>query len=806
MKNCKMTVCMLVTLAMLWSCCSCRGGTVPVESSEPATSTAADTTGTPSVPEPPQTQAYSFEELIAALSPVGAWNFEPQNDGKTVADLVGEANGTFVNCVTVPGRTGHAVQIYGDEKSYVELGVGTLGKLIDGKSAVTVSMWIMPYVNHNNSVRLFTLQINKSTAGFHAYYQTESLTVGGRSCLNDGYGARRFEYHLDDGTIRAFSDTTNEGRWQHVIMTIDYANDSVLAYVNGVKLFSLSQINFRENEFRIGTPTDTDAFGGAATDDVLSFNGLMDEVMVFDRALSADEIKMLYAEEGTDRSPVADEHFVRSIIEQMAGGLAFYKDSNNLLHRAVIEKVVAEDYSICTRVVDGSFYIPRTTAETYFEKSGTAKVRKIEEIDYCNLSGLCRENAKNLLIYGDMALVTDGDVFDRIRDAAKLDRLTAFFTDTAWLSALECEQSRVIVGQTGDFGLVRYCQSPSIAVRGEEIWQSMDSAGKTFVYRSTDGGKTFEHTAIVDQLNNATLFVHNGKLYLLGRLNLDGVQMVGISSSDDGSLWSEMNDTQGAFAKGGYEVHGAATPVLIANGRIYKCFGRTAAGWSVCRAFMVSAPVDADLLEPRSWTVSNDFEFQADMFESHRNGTDITRFVYIEEGNAVQGRDGEIYGVYRVNSQPDPGYVLILKLSEDGTAFTFNQTDLHSVIEFDGGVTKFAIRYDAASDLYISLVNHITAKEAMWQRNVLSIAVSKDLYHWETLDTVLSDRSMMNPYVSICNHGFQYVDWVIDGDDILLAVREAMNGSSNFHDANYMTFYRLKDYRKLVLRENRNEG
>lgn len=794
---------MLLMLAIVWNCCACNSGKAPPETPEPATSGSPDT-GTPSEPElPQQAKFYSFEELIAALSPVGAWNFDPQSDGKTVADLVGEADGTLVNCATVTGRTGNAVQIYGDEKSYVELGVGTLGKLINGKSAVSVSMWVMPYVNHNNSARLFTLQINKSTAGFHAYYQTESLTVGGRSCLNDGFGSRQFGYHLDDGTIRAFTDTTNEGRWQHIIMTIDFANNSVLAYVNGVKLFSVTQINFSENTFKFGAPSDTDAFGGAATDDVLSFNGLMDEIMVFDRALNTDEIAMLYAEEGTDNSPVADEHFVRSIIEQMADGFAFYKDSNNVLYHAVIEKVLAEDYSICTQVADEIFYIPKTTAMIYFEKSGTAEIRKINGVDYCNLSDLCQANAKVLLVYGDMALVTDGaDVFDRTRDAAKLDRLVSFFTDTVWLSRLECEQSRAVVGQAGDFGMIRYCQSPSIAVRGEEIWQSMDSNGKTFVYRSTDGGKSFEHTAVVDKLNNATLFVHNGKLYLIGRLNLDGVQLVGISSSEDGILWSEMNGTQGAFAKGDYEVHGAATPVLTANGRLFKCFGRTASGWSVCRAFMVSASVDADLLDPESWTVSNDFVFHADLFESHPNGTDITRFVYIEEGNAVQGRDGEIYGVYRVNSQPDPGYVMILKLSEDGTTFTFDQNDLGSVIEFDGGVTKFAIRYDATTDLYISFVNHITAKEAVWQRNVLSIAVSKDMYHWETLETVLSDRSMMNPYVSICNHGFQYVDWVIDGGDILLAVREAMNGPSNFHDANFMTFYRLNDYQKIILQQD----
>ena len=37
-----------------------------------------------------------------------------------------------------------------------------------------------------------------------------------------------------------------------------------------------------------------------------------------------------------------------------------------------------------------------------------------------------------------------------------------------------------------------------------------------------------------------------------------------------------------------------------------------------------------------------------------------------------------------------------------------------------------------------------------------------------------------------------------EGDDIIYVCRTAINNAHNFHDANYSTFHRIKDFRKLV--------
>jgi hypothetical protein len=44
-------------------------------------------------------------------------------------------------------------------------------------------------------------------------------------------------------------------------------------------------------------------------------------------------------------------------------------------------------------------------------------------------------------------------------------------------------------------------------------------------------------------------------------------------------------------------------------------------------------------------------------------------------------------------------------------------------------------------------------------------------------------------------HAWQYVDWLFDGDDIIYVSRTGWDDSHNFHDANYMTFHRLRNFR-----------
>ena len=80
-------------------------------------------------------------------------------------------------------------------------------------------------------------------------------------------------------------------------------------------------------------------------------------------------------------------------------------------------------------------------------------------------------------------------------------------------------------------------------------------------------------------------------------------------------------------------------------------------------------------------------------------------------------------------------------------------------------------------------------------RNMLSLAVSKDLYDWKVVTTIAKG---WNPI----SQAFQYPDWQFDGDDIVIASRTAwFDGEAeakNMHDANYMTFHRIKNFRRYA--------
>jgi hypothetical protein len=51
-------------------------------------------------------------------------------------------------------------------------------------------------------------------------------------------------------------------------------------------------------------------------------------------------------------------------------------------------------------------------------------------------------------------------------------------------------------------------------------------------------------------------------------------------------------------------------------------------------------------------------------------------------------------------------------------------------------------------------------------------------------------------------HGFQYADWLFDGDDLVAAIRTAFDEPAgqahNQHDANYLTFHRWRNFRELT--------
>lgn len=69
---------------------------------------------------------------------------------------------------------------------------------------------------------------------------------------------------------------------------------------------------------------------------------------------------------------------------------------------------------------------------------------------------------------------------------------------------------------------------------------------------------------------------------------------------------------------------------------------------------------------------------------------------------------------------------------------------------------------------------------------------SPDLRKWTVEKEVISSNNSFF-------HGFQYVDWVFDGDDIIAVSRTAFPETRGLpnrqHDANFLTFHRIPNFR-----------
>jgi hypothetical protein len=211
------------------------------------------------------------------------------------------------------------------------------------------------------------------------------------------------------------------------------------------------------------------------------------------------------------------------------------------------------------------------------------------------------------------------------------------------------------------------------------------------------------------------------------------------------------------------------------------------------RAGMLSVPVDADLLDAANWTCTN-------FLPSDRawNGGDMGAWL---EGNAVVTPSGELVDVLRVQTKSADEKAAIVRISQDGKTASFDPAT--GFIKFPGGAKKFTIRFDPKTKRYWSLASIVLDayrdREPGGVRNTLALTSSSDLLNWEVLCILLR-------HPDVAGHGFQYVDWLFDGEDIIAACRTAFDdgqgGAHNAHDANFLTFHRFAKFRHLSMTDS----
>lgn len=172
-------------------------------------------------------------------------------------DMIGDRHGRASGATLVPGKVGLAFSFDGVD-DYIDI-PGTW----DG-SAMTISAWVKPGATSDDFQAVFS-----STVRAAAHLQ---LNAGGNVAV-----------YTDAGEVMLpIVQQAPTGTWRHLALAI--GSGAVVLYVDGEEA-GRSSATFSSitpsTGMRIGSGFDKGRF----------FNGLVDEVQVYERALSADEVK-----------------------------------------------------------------------------------------------------------------------------------------------------------------------------------------------------------------------------------------------------------------------------------------------------------------------------------------------------------------------------------------------------------------------------------------------------------------------------------------------------------------------------------
>ena len=188
--------------------------------------------------------------------------YQLDSDGGTtnnVPDTVGNYNGTATNVTYSTGKYGNAANFSGT--NYITV-TG-----ITSTSTFSYSLWVKP--------------TNASSSGFKGIFGKQS-TEG--------------QLFTDSGALKIFTNTTqtftgsptlSDNVWSHIVLSV--SNGTGTIYVNGIDKGTSTGISLPSTLYMGTASTQI----GVST---YGYQGLIDQARIYDKALSSDEVGVLYNE------------------------------------------------------------------------------------------------------------------------------------------------------------------------------------------------------------------------------------------------------------------------------------------------------------------------------------------------------------------------------------------------------------------------------------------------------------------------------------------------------------------------------
>ena len=338
----------------------------------------------------------------------------------------------------------------------------------------------------------------------------------------------------------------------------------------------------------------------------------------------------------------------------------------------------------------------------------------------------------------------------------------------------------------------RYLCSPSLVRHPDGfLLASMDlfagghPQNLTLIFRSDDDGETWHYVSELMPCFWGKMFIHKGELYMLSCSTEYGDLLIGKSVDGGKTFSAPVCLLRGSNGKNGNDgIHKNPQNLFVHNGRIYNTLEwGTWANKEYCHAAMVmSCDMNDDLLVPENWSFTSPRKFDPNF------APDVSHLPYCTmtiEGTLVVDPRNRLLNVMRFGGDR---CVLAYEVNtQDHEA----ELSYSHCIPFPANLSKFMIKYDAVSKKYYSIASRLH-ESIKTNRDLLSLMASNDLENWYVVSDLL-DFSNQNPD----KIGFQYVDFEIEGEDIIFLCRTSINNAHDYHDANYSTFHRIENFREI---------
>lgn len=221
-----------------------------------------------------------YKAVVLAAGPLAYWRLD-ESAGSAANDVAGHSSGPFDATITGPTLSAAGVMQDGsgnesmdfDGSNDTVLGSDWSAFDFDGAKSFTLEAWVTPD-NTSGIEVIIHKQVDSSGAGWELVRNGTTFNVNRQS----GSGG----HEAEGGTVAA--DTA-----YYVAATYD--GSTLTLYVDGVEVAAdTTAISVGANTVAVEIGYDT-----PTSDPVLAFDGQIDEVAVYDRALSAAEIAEHYA-------------------------------------------------------------------------------------------------------------------------------------------------------------------------------------------------------------------------------------------------------------------------------------------------------------------------------------------------------------------------------------------------------------------------------------------------------------------------------------------------------------------------------